>query len=415
MTTQIEKDGVAILRTLVDWQSSPSDTLKGEYLVTGPELSRKTGLFPGRVSRAVSILEERGLVETTDALNTEGYSFKDVTPTPQGHLYIQQLDTEAAEGTQNADKIVQWDVFLSHSAVDDPLTKDIAAILKESGLKVFHTPTSIPTGKWEKQIELALQSSATIWVLLTDNAMDRSVWAHHEFGYFLGYLHGLKMDPDGHACRFLYSNPAFLAGLYRPIQGTLVVSFEDPVAVAEAILSSMGKKLKMPANWTPGRYSPMTPSTLNPPRLGLFSVGQQAGPSPRSRRVSLTFSGAIDTVFNVDVLAFHPEASINLTNAVPTVGAGTNPTLQLDVAWRGARIEAEPAEAADGRGRTFELGAGPNRPGKNDWPLLVTMTTQNGKQLAGILYYRLQHHPKDLPDFALVSRHFMDWRPAKKA
>ena len=83
-----------------------------------------------------------------------------------------------------------YEVFISHSSLDDALATDVKELLGANGISVFTTPGSIPTGKWEEQIEEALQRSTQIWVLLTTNAVKESVWVHHEFGYFYGFCHG---------------------------------------------------------------------------------------------------------------------------------------------------------------------------------------------------------------------------------
>lgn len=144
-----------------------------------------------------------------------------------------------------------FDVFLSHSSLDDDLCDIIKSLLEGCGLQVFATPSSIPTGKWEEQIEEALQRARSIWVLLTPNALAKSVWAHHEFGYYYGFLHGRSsfletVDRRGHTCRFFYSDPSALRGPYAHIQGLRVKSFDDPIPLAEVIASSFGKKLVLP-------------------------------------------------------------------------------------------------------------------------------------------------------------------------
>ncbi|MBI2867845.1 MAG: toll/interleukin-1 receptor domain-containing protein [Chloroflexi bacterium] len=158
---------------------------------------------------------------------------------------------------------VKYDIFLSHSSLDDDLCKDITGLLENSGLRVFATPTSIPTGKWEEQIEDALKNASTVWVLLTPNAMSQSVWTHHEFGYFYGFRHGRDIDHQGHNCRFLYSDPSHLKGLYDHIMGSLVTSFEDPVYLAQVIAAKHGKALSIPPKWVPRRY-PAPPQTQTP-------------------------------------------------------------------------------------------------------------------------------------------------------
>lgn len=55
-----------------------------------------------------------------------------------------------------------YDVFLSHASLDDELAEDVRKLLAECGITVFTTPASIPAGKWEQQIEEALQESKEV-------------------------------------------------------------------------------------------------------------------------------------------------------------------------------------------------------------------------------------------------------------
>ena len=167
--------------------------------------------------------------------------------TPQEHPSFKQ------PGVSGTPEMLEYDVFLSHSSLDDNLCKDITVLLENSGLQVFATPASIETGKWEEQIEKALQNASTVWVLLTPNAMSQSVWTHHEFGYFYGFRHGKGIDPRGDGCRFLYSDASYLRGLYGHIHGTQVASFEDPVDIARLIAAGLGKDLSIPTGWVLAR------------------------------------------------------------------------------------------------------------------------------------------------------------------
>ncbi|MFC1968066.1 toll/interleukin-1 receptor domain-containing protein [Chloroflexota bacterium] len=115
-------------------------------------------------------------------------------------------------GTQQSVPKGEYDVFLSHSSQDDDLVTDIKQLLEANGIKTFSTPGSIPTGKWEPQIEEALRQSQSIWVLLTPHTLKESVWAHHEYGYFYGYRHGIGVDLEGHSCRFLFTQDTNLRG-----------------------------------------------------------------------------------------------------------------------------------------------------------------------------------------------------------
>ena len=260
--TEIEKDATLVLRTLAEWIEDEDQSRKGQYQVSGRELTEKLGLRPRRVNRAVELLETQGYVHWLRAVGTVPYVFSDTRITPEGHLALQQLDEAQEEERRN-----RIDVFLSHSNVDDKLCADIASLLRYSGLKVFATPASIPTGKWEEQIEEALQNAATVWVLLPPNALSRSVWTHHEFAYFYGFRHGKGMDKWGNACRFLYSEDGNLPGLYGHIQGTPVDSFDNPVLLAQSIADALDKTLDVPADWTPQQYAVQGPPALPWTRL----------------------------------------------------------------------------------------------------------------------------------------------------
>jgi len=248
-STEMERDATVVLRTLVEWAESDNDPHRGEYRVHGEELTDKLGLPPQRVNRAVAGLERSGFVTWSRALGTAPYDFVEVTASPDGHLEVQRL---AEQETRHRETAI--DIFLSHSSLDDDLCKDVTTLLENSGLRVFATPASIPTGKWEEQIEEALQNASTVWVFLTPNAMSQSVWTHHEFGYFYGFRHGKGVDPRGNSCRFLYSDPSHLRGLYGHIQGTQVTSFEDSVALAREIAGGLGKDLSIPSGWVQRPY-----------------------------------------------------------------------------------------------------------------------------------------------------------------
>ena len=247
--TEIETDATTMLRILVDWEETDNDPQKGEYRVSGKEFTDKLALPPRQVNHAIALLEMHGFVKWSRTAGTAPYEFNEAWASPEGHLEVQRL-TER----ENQQRETRLDVFLSHSSLDDDLCKDVTTLLESSGLRVFATPGSIPTGKWEEQIEQALQNASTMWVLLTPNAMSQSIWTHHEFGYFYGFRHGKGANQRGHDCRFLYTESSDLKGLYGHIQGTQVSSFEDPVVIAHAIASGLGKALNIPSEWVPRQY-----------------------------------------------------------------------------------------------------------------------------------------------------------------
>ena len=81
----------------------------------------------------------------------------------------------------------QYDVFLSHAPEDDELAALVADLLLQSDIPVFTTRPGFPKGIWSDQIRILLEKSEHFGLLLTENALERSVYVHHEFGYFYGY------------------------------------------------------------------------------------------------------------------------------------------------------------------------------------------------------------------------------------
>ena len=75
-------------------------------------------------------------------------------------------------------------------------------------------PTHQDSGgdKWEDAIEDALKEVTEVWVLLTDNAVTRSIWVHQELGFFYGY--NIEKDPRGSHSRYRYENGTPQLGLY---------------------------------------------------------------------------------------------------------------------------------------------------------------------------------------------------------
>ena len=211
----------------------------GHYEVSGSELQGILGIPPNRINDAVEYLHYQGYVDIRQSLGSNPYTFRDVwLETPGRQAYHKSRIEPVAEvhvATEN------YDVFLSHSSLDDDLAKDVKELLQANGVRVFATPMSVPTGSWEPQIEEALRNSSTIWVLLTPKVLGESVWIHHEFGYLYGYNHGRGEDPQGHRSRFLYTPGTELRGLYAWIQGTQIESLEDPAEVAETIARGVGK------------------------------------------------------------------------------------------------------------------------------------------------------------------------------
>ena len=127
----------------------------------------------------------------------------------------------------------EYDVFLSHSALDNALAAEVQLLLESNRISVFSTPQSIPSGKWEPQVEAALSNAQQIWVILSPNALGRSVWVHHELGYFYGFRHGRQEDQQGDNTRYVYEQDTPLLGLYGHLQGTQVDNVWDSEQVRQ--------------------------------------------------------------------------------------------------------------------------------------------------------------------------------------
>jgi len=151
--------------------------------------------------------------------------------------------------------MVLYDVFLSHSNLDDALAKDVKELLEHNKISVFCTPKSIPSGKWEPQIEDALKNSTDFWGLLTLNALNQSIWVHHELGYFYGFRHGQEVDPLGQHSRYLYEDGTPQLGLYDQLQGTTIKDLGNPIEVAKTIASHLNKTIALPPDWKNQIYS----------------------------------------------------------------------------------------------------------------------------------------------------------------
>jgi len=83
METEIDRDARAILRTLA---SEPRDSF-----VSAAEVSRKTGLDPGRVDDAVALLVDSGYAEWIQAFGTAPFNFAEAYITPKGRYESQRI------------------------------------------------------------------------------------------------------------------------------------------------------------------------------------------------------------------------------------------------------------------------------------------------------------------------------------
>lgn len=394
--TEMERDATTVLRTLAGWAEAGDDPHRGEYGVSGKELTDKLGLPPRRVNNAFALLQRSGFVSWSGAMGTAPYEFVDAMASPEGHLEVQRLTEQETQHRET-----RLDVFLGHSSLDDNLCKDITVLLENSDLRVFATPASIPTGKWEEQIEEALQNASTVWVLLTPNAMSQSVWTHHEFGYFYGFRHGKGVDPRGDSCRFLYSDPSHLRGLYSHIQGIQVASFEDPVVLARIIAKSLQKAFKEPAN--PGELK-LTSSgwTAIPPEgldeLEITGTSSSAAPD-YSYGISTIDVYAPQAIFNVSAVTWHPQVYVSPLKQVPQIGSRQRQQVSVRVVW-GTGGEP-PQELQDSYQRRFSLQR-PRDPGPRWAPLYITFETQSGQPWAAVAYLRVERQQHGHPETQLL-------------
>jgi len=80
---------------------------------------------------------------------------------------------------------MSYRVYISHSATDSELAKDLARRLEEVGVKthafINMTETNESASNWRKMIRMYMLSSDEVIVLLTDNSAD-SPWLRYEMG-----------------------------------------------------------------------------------------------------------------------------------------------------------------------------------------------------------------------------------------
>lgn len=135
-----------------------------------------------------------------------------------------------------------YDVFLSHATEDNELAERIARILREAGLKVFATVPGDPPGLWSEAVRLALEEAEWLWLLLTEPALRRSIYVHHEFGYFFGFHRRRIASPDiqlvGNRLRYIVRRGEMRRpGMYQHFQDFPVDDINDPEAIAKIILT----------------------------------------------------------------------------------------------------------------------------------------------------------------------------------
>ncbi|MBI4236294.1 MAG: toll/interleukin-1 receptor domain-containing protein [Chloroflexi bacterium] len=295
----------------------------------------------------------------------------------------------------------KYDVFLSHSRLDDELARAVKQLLEHNGLKTFTTPASISSAKWLRQIELALQGSREIWLLLTGNALNESIWAHHEYAYFYGFHHGQGLDLEGARSRYLFEEGTPLPGLYGHIQGLRVDSIGDPVTVAKTIAEAMGID-KESFMILEGFVRQIYPTRrVNPPELRLQQRGSQ-GQSATRQTVQVDVRSN-RTIYSVDVIGLSTQVSVGALQILPQIPGGEERTLQVDVSWRGDSGPVElPIEVTDTQGRTFRVAERPRDQREGDL-LIVTFETEEGIPIGAVTYFTIRSYPKRFPEFSLVA------------
>ena len=148
---------------------------------------------------------------------------------------------------------IGYNVFLSHAAENDELAVRIMGLLNESDISVFATRAGFPGGIWSDEVRAALEESEHFWLLLTDQALTRSVYVHHEFGYFYGYHRQKDGSLDarnvGRLLRYIFQDTdGRRPGMYQHFQGFPVTDFSDPVEIARIIANDIGREFTEPKN-----------------------------------------------------------------------------------------------------------------------------------------------------------------------
>ena len=405
MPTEIENDADIVLRVLAEWlESGDPEERRGHSRVTLGEISSETDIGLPRLMDASTFLHERGLVELGETMG--GASSNDVSLTTEGRLQVQR---RVSGGPIPSPRNQQWDVFLGHSSFDDALAAAVQELLKSNGVTVFATPASVPTGNWEPQIEEALKTAATLWLLLTPAALRESVWTHHEFGYFYGFRHGAEVDAGGHGSRYLYTKGTELRGLYAWIQGTEIASLEDPVAIASAITEGIGRAFQVPSGWEYPNFPVAPIAAPRHPQIEMIVVNGDGFDSVSGDGfVRVEIKGPSEPLYHVSVIAADPEMEIEVERTAAAITKQVDAQVRFRVRYRKDRLDPIPALQRDFRGREYSTMPGPKAP-EGTHPLFVTFEDEAGSPLAAVVYYTVQPHAKGYPEMVMKSPALIDW------
>ena len=301
---------------------------------------------------------------------------------------------------------VTYNVFLSHAVEDDELAARIADLLRESGISVFTTGQGFPTGMWSEEIRAALEESEHFWLLLTEPAQSRSVYVHHEFGYFFGYHRQKNPSADvrvvGKRLRYLLKRgDRRRPGMYQHFQDLPIDDLDDPVSIARIIAKEIGREFKEPQNPDALRVAASARTALPPDGLDNMQIvrgGSGAAPdySYGTCSVDVTCPKAI---FNVSAVGWHNQVCVWPLNPLPQVGAAHKGQLALRVEW--AKGENPPQELQDSYKRRFPFQR-PRDPGPQWAPLYVTFETQSGEVCAAVAYMQVERQQHGHPETSLL-------------
>jgi hypothetical protein len=299
-----------------------------------------------------------------------------------------------------------YDVFLSHATEDNELAARVVELLRTSGITVFATGPGFPTGMWSDEVRAALEGSQHFWLLLTEEALERSIYVHHEFGYFFGYHRRENPSMDTHliARRLRYlrrQDDERRPGMYQHFQDFPIDDFEDPVLVARTIAKEIGSEFKEPDNPKEFRLGASAWSALPPEGLDeLEIVGTSSSAAPDySYGIRAIDVSSPRPIFNVSAIAWHPQVHVWPLRDLPQVGAGRREQLLLRVEWANGENPTE--EIQDSYERRFPLQR-PRDPGPPWEPIYVTFETRSDQVWGGVTYMKVDKQQHGHPETQLL-------------
>ena len=299
-----------------------------------------------------------------------------------------------------------YNIFLSHAVEDDELAGRVASLLRNSDIQVFATGPGTPTGMWSEEVRAALEESEHFWLLLTGPVLDRSVYVHHEFGYFFGYHRGNEPSKDvrvmGKRLRYLVrGEDRRRPGMYQHFQDFPIENFDDPVGIARIIAKEIGREFAEPENPIEFRMSSSGWTGLGPDgleSLEIISPGASAAPdySYGIRTIDVLSPRPI---FNISAVTWHPLVNVWPLRPLSQVGSKKKETLSLRVEW--AKGTSPPPELQDSFQRRFARSR-PRDPGLPWEPLYITFETQSGQTWAAVAYMRVEKQAHGHPETHLL-------------